>query len=672
MRDRFKIRLFAGLLMIMLLLSGPAHGTETTADHSEADVSGLDSAECRVAGTYSYPGFEVVQFNLAVLSHYSYMVVSDGQALVVDPIRDPFAYLDYAMKQNLRIAGVYLTHDIVDFVAGHIELSDMNTCPIYVSGKSEVDFKHKSVKNGSKISIGQAVITIWETPGPGPENTCGVLSAQAEPDKPLAILSGNTLLAGGVGRPNLSTSQAAASTLASMMYDTWTEKLSKLPDEVNVHPGCGAGSLCEIALYPEPVTTIGVQRRTNPFLQHPFRGGFMAAFLENLPRPLPYFRHNDALNRKGPPKVDWNAPLPEVKALHPELANTLRYYVVDLREPREYAAGHIPGSVNIGLRGRFETFVGTMVPWLTKLILCGSEPELEEAMQRLNRVGYEAKSIVWDSWKKSNLPIVKSSLIKARELHRRMQKKDSPLVVDVRLPNEMKRLRIGTVLNLPLDRLEEEAALLAADQKVVTVCDSTYHSSLALGVLERKGFKNVSALDGGTRAWIDAGLPIERSEIPCEASFSPGLSLPRPISAVSLDSKVKDRAGTFELVDIRPPKAFADYHIPGSINRDISEVTTNPDYLEGDLPLIIVDRDGSLAMAVGGILASKSKRKIEVLQGGLEAFWRETVLEPAVKAMPMDPGAPPKIRPKTRTAPAPAPLAPTAPPQKPKSKSAGC
>ena len=338
------------------------------------------------------------------------------------------------------------------------------------------------------------------------------------------------LFIGSVGRPDLMGGTASAASLASQSYDTWTQKLSKLPDNLSIFPAHGAGSLCGAHLSDEPTSTLGAQKIANPYVKHKTRGEYIAAVLEGLPDAPQYFKHNAALNQKGPELIDWQEK-PVEKKPEKDLTNPSRFYVVDIHNAKEYAAGHIPNSVNIAVRGRLETWVGIMVPWGSKLVLCGNPKDLKEAVYRLHRVGYRAETITPEAWKKAGLPLAKNDLISPRELYAQMQTPDSPVVVDVRLPTEWMGLRIGTVVNLPLNHLAELApGKLDPEQRVVTVCNSAFRSSLAVGLLERLNFKKVASLDGGSEAWITAGLPTFGPEARPAAAIAPAAS-PAPTAA---------------------------------------------------------------------------------------------------------------------------------------------
>ena len=208
-----------------------------------------------------------------------------------------------------------------------------------------------------------------------------------------------------------------------------------------------------------PYSTIGEERVSNPYLQHKVRSEFIATVLSDLQEPPQYFQHNAAMNRKGPELVPWKEPIQTVSA-DKGLTDISKFYVVDIRDSQAFADGHIPNAVNIAVRGRFETWVGIMVPWGSDLILCGDSSDLNDAVHRLHRVGYTAKTISFDTWQKSSLPLLKNTLIEPQALYQQMQAGKSPLIVDVRLTNEWMGLRIGTVLNLPLNHLDELSAKL--------------------------------------------------------------------------------------------------------------------------------------------------------------------------------------------------------------------
>jgi hydroxyacylglutathione hydrolase len=642
------------LALVVLFRAGPLWGVEAPTD-SGAEALGHEAATYHIVNIYEYPGFKLIQFHLPVLAQYSYLLESGDQALVVDPGRDVSVYLDQAKKDGARIMGVFLTHNHADFVAGHMELARKANCPIFASAESHCTFRYQPLKEGSTIEVGEAIVKILVTPGHTPEALCGLVATQANPKEPILLLSGDTLWIGRLGRPDLIEGNTSAAALASLAYDTWTNKLRLLPGTMAIFPAHGGGTLYGLRLSDEPTSTLGTEKKTNSNLKNQSRGEFVAALLANRPEVPQYFGNVAALNKRGPQPVAWEKP-PVPAAINWALTNSKQYYVVDLRSPQDYAAGHIPHAINIGVAGDLETWVGTLVPWDASLVLYGDPTELKEAATRLERIGYPARVITPEAWEKSRIPLAKSELLSPEDLKIRLAGEDSPVVVDVRPRADCAAQRLGKALSLPLEQLSALApGQLDPAQPVVTVCDSTYCDSLAVGILERLGFKQVGCLAGGAEAWTGAGLqvsgagPVAPKQVAAPAPRrlpKRVVRLPQRISAADLKRTILDLPGTYELIDIRPPEAFAAFSLPGSTNVDVAEILQNPLYLKGSGPLILVDRDGSLAMAVGGALSQKTWRPIKVLQGGLEAYKKETEVKPKAKQGP----AP--VKPESANAPA--------------------
>ena len=633
---------------------------------AESASHGDDASRYQIVETYKFSGYDLIQINLPVLSHYSYLLVSDGKTLIVDPGRDVQFYVDLIREKSLSVSGIFLTHSHADFVAGHMELVKIFNCPIYQSAKSGAKYKIEPIADGITLQVGKALIEFLDTPGHVPDGTSATVGPTR--DSPELILTGDFLFVGGVGRPDLVVG-TTSSALAGMIFDAWAQKVSKLADTVKVFPAHGAGSLCGAHLKDQPFSTIGEERTSNPTLQHKNKSEFITAVLSELQEPPQYFGHNAAMNRDGPPLVIWQEPLSAVVP-GAGLTDASKHYVVDLRGSKAFAAGHIPNSVNIGLRGRFETWTGIMVPWGVNMVVCGTADELKEAVHRLHRIGYSAKALDFEEWTKAGMQLLTNKLISPQELYAQTQTNTSPMIVDVRLPNEWMGLRIGTVLNLPLNKLSELSSKLDVSQPVVAVCNSAYRSSMAIGILERKGFKNATSLEGGSEAWIEAGLPVygaDKGGAATAAQIRQMIPLPERICARELKRLMMDLPGTFQIVDIRPSEMFADYSLPNSQNVDIAALATDPSFLVGNTPLIVVDRDGSYAMALGGILSQKTQRPIKVLYEGLESYWMES-----------DFGSTPVPQPTTpqiRTAPPaaiPSPTAPAGTQPITRKKSAGC
>ena len=646
---------------------------------AEAATHGDEAASLQVVTETEQTSADFVfrQYNLSVLSHYSYLLGSGGEAMIIDPARDIGRYLEDAEKLGLKITRVYLTHSHADFVAGHMELAKACGAEIIANEATQAGYPHKPVTDGDTITFGTVRAVVMTTPGHTPDGTCLVVYQPASAANPDFVLTGDTLFIGSVGRPDLMGEGISAAELATMGYNSWTEKLSKLPDATKIFPAHGAGSLCGAHLSDEPVSTIGEQRIANPYLQHKDLHSYVMAVIDGLPEAPQYFTHNAQMNHAGPPLVDWENTMP--KAQEPRAVEWLANdgaWLLDVRDAAEFSSSYPAGAINIGIRGRFETWTGTMIPWGEPFVLIGSENEVAEAAFRLKRIGYDAPAGFLkggaNAWKWAGLPTSAIQLIEPADLYQQMQAGTAPVIVDVRLPSEWMGLRIGDVLNIPLNKLFTDAKRLSKDMPVLTVCNSAYRSSMGAAVLQKLGFKNVFNMEGGSEAWITAGLPT-LSATPSTGSVSApvtrAIKLPERISSTELKRMLMDLPGTFEIVDIRPGSQFADFSLPGAMHADIADVISNPAYLVGAVPLILVDRDGSLAMAVGGILSQKTPRQIKVLYGGLEKYWRESV-SPLPASMPatapsVTPAVPAPVR---SMEPVPQPTAPAAP----KRKSAGC
>lgn len=664
----------------MAVTAGTTQAASLPGD-AEAATHGDEAASVQIVAETEQKTADFVfrQYNLAVLSHYSYLLGSSGEAMIVDPARDISRYLKDAQELGLKITKVYLTHSHADFVAGHMELAKATGAEIIINAATQAGFPHKAVKDGDTISLGNIRAVILTTPGHTPDGTCLAVHVPAAQPQPELLLTGDTLFIGSVGRPDLMGEGMSAAALAEMGFHSWRDKLSKLPDTVKIFPAHGAGSLCGAHLSDKPVSTIGEQRRENVYLQHKDLRSYVMAVIDGLPEAPQYFRHNAKMNHDGPPLVDWDAVMPAILPLAEIAARTGKdTWMVDVRDAALFARTHLQGAINIGIRGRFETWTGIMIPWGEPFVLAGTPDEVKEAAFRLKRIGYDtpAGAVTSDAaqWKQAQLPVGSLQLLAPLDLHKQMQEGTAPIIVDVRLPSEWMALRIGEVLNIPVNKLFTDNKRLSKDMPVLTVCNSAYRSSLGASVLLKQGFRNVLNMEGGSEAWIAAGLPTLSAVAPHGAAPAPAraVRLPERLSAAELKRMIMDLPGTFEIVDIRPPQQIADFSLPGAHPADIADVIANPAYLNGTVPLVIVDRDGSLAMAVGGILSQKTPRPVKVLYGGLEAWWNEsgTPLPPPGTGLPP---APMMKAPPTLPA-APAPAAPAAPaaPQPAKKKSAGC
>jgi glyoxylase-like metal-dependent hydrolase (beta-lactamase superfamily II)/rhodanese-related sulfurtransferase len=461
------------------------------------------------------------QFYLTCLSHASYMIGSEGEAAVVDPQRDVDIYLKVAEEQKLTIRHIFETHLHADFVSGHKELAARTGAKIYIGGRANAGFPHVPLIDDYEVKIGAVRIRALETPGHTPESVCLVITdAITHEEKsalPCAVLTGDTLFIGDVGRPDLSKTHTPQQ-LAGMLYDSLHEKLLSLPDAVAVYPAHGAGSLCGRSMRAERSSTIGTERLTNYALQIRSREEFIAQLTANLPARPEYFLEDAEINRSGAPTLK---ELPPIPALSPTKVRTLlqeRVNVLDVRSGEEFAAGHVPGSINIALAGQFASWAGGILGIHSKPALVGAtDAQIEEARLRLARVGIEELggylSGGFKAWEESGLPVQKTQQISAHELNQKLR--DGTLrpmdVLDVRREGEWQAGHIPGVSCRPLDTFAQRLPSIDKTRPVAVHCKSGYRSIIACSLLERGGHRNVINVAGGFDAWHDAALP-ETSE----------------------------------------------------------------------------------------------------------------------------------------------------------------
>ncbi|MEI6809976.1 MAG: rhodanese-like domain-containing protein, partial [bacterium] len=501
--------MFGCLWVSMLIAAAVAQGATLPGD-AEAATHGDEAANVQLVKETEQKAADFVfrQYNLAVLSHYSYLIGSGGEAMIVDPARDIARYLKDAQELGLKITRVYLTHSHADFVAGHMELAKATGAEIIVNAATKAGYSHKPVQDRDVITFGKVRAVIATTPGHTPDGTCLYVYHPASETNPTFVLTGDTLFIGSVGRPDLMGDSMSAAELAEMGYHSWKDKLSKLPDDTRFFPAHGAGSLCGANLSDKPVSTIGEQRQGNPYLQHKDLPSYITAVIDGLPDAPQYFKHNAKMNHDGPPLVDWEKVTPPALTAADVLAREQKgTWLIDLRDGKSFATAHPQGAINIGIRGRFETWTGIMIPWGEPFVLVGSDGEVQESAFRLKRIGYDAPvgyiQGSLEAWKQANLPVGSLTLVKPNALYQQMKAGTAPVVVDVRLPSEWMSLRIGNVLNMPLNKLFVDGKRLSKDMPVLTVCNSAYRSSMGGAVLEKMGFKTVLNMEGGSEAWIE-------------------------------------------------------------------------------------------------------------------------------------------------------------------------
>lgn len=459
------------------------------------------------------------QYYLGCLAHASYLIADEKtkEAAIVDPQRDIDQYLKDAAAQGLSIKHVFLTHFHADFLAGHIELRNRTGAKIHLGQRGQAEYDFVKAKEGDVIEFGDVRLKILETPGHTPEGISILVYDLAQSaERPHAVLTGDTLFIGDVGRPDLLASLGVtADELADMLYDSVTNKLAKLPDETLVYPAHGAGSMCGKNLAKETVSTIGEQKKFNYALQPMSREQFQAIVTEEQPEAPQYFAYDAVRNRQERPALEESM----TKALRAlSLDEVLRMknqggQLLDVREAVEFEGAHLVGSLNIGLAGKYATWCGTMLDREAPIVVIAEPGGVDEAVMRLGRIGFDnvAGYLAGGMAALENYPelVETTDRVTAQALARLRSQADAPLVLDVRSEKEWAAGHIAGSMNIPLNHLRERIDEVPADRRVAVHCEGGYRSAIAASVLAQEGRKNVLDLVGGYKAWVASQLPTE-------------------------------------------------------------------------------------------------------------------------------------------------------------------
>jgi glyoxylase-like metal-dependent hydrolase (beta-lactamase superfamily II)/rhodanese-related sulfurtransferase len=450
------------------------------------------------------------QYYLDCLSQASYLVgdESSGRAVVVDPRRDIDEYVRDAEAQGLTIELVLETHFHADFLSGHLELAAATGAEIGYSSVAEAEFPIRKLADGERISLGEVELEIRHTPGHTPESMSIVVWEHAGDDVPYGVLTGDTLFIGDVGRPDLLASIGwTRDELADKLYHSLHEKLMPLPDATRVYPAHGAGSACGKNLSTETWSTMGDQKATNYALLAEDKQTFVDLVTEGQPPAPEYFVYDAILNRQErslldesalPPALDWDA-------LQAQIASGA--FVVDGRDPEDFARGHLTGSVNVGLNGRYAEFAGSVVPSDVDIVLVVDDGFELEAKNRLARIGFDRVVGYVDQPLQvmADHPdaVGQASRLTAAEFDTRRDEVPGLQVVDIRNPGETALGIIGEAVTIPVGQLPARIGELAPEAPTVVYCAGGYRSSVAASLLRKAGFADVSDILGGYGAWSE-------------------------------------------------------------------------------------------------------------------------------------------------------------------------
>ncbi len=445
------------------------------------------------------------QFYLGCLAHASYYIGSEGEAAIVDPQRDVEQYLTEADANNQKIKYIIETHLHADFVSGHIELAGKTGAKIVFGAKANAEFEHTAVKDGDVLSVGEVNLKILETPGHTPEGISIVIENSGAPKK---VLTGDTLFIGDVGRPDLVGSKGfTAEQMAGFLYDSLHEKILQLPDDTEVYPAHGAGSLCGKNMSKETWSTIGEQRKLNYALQPMGKDEFVKMMTENLTEAPAYFPKSVAKNLTGARSLE---ELSKPKQMSAQAVKDFSGVILDVRSADDFGAGHIPNSLNIGLGGQFASWAGTLIGTdAPVVIVADAEEKVVEAVMRLARVGIESVEgfLLVSDWTYSSARIEQISV---EEMNDHLSEKNDLQFIDVRRAGEYESGHAPRTVNLTLSNLENLTDKLDTSRPTYVICQGGYRSSAATSILEQKGFREICNITGGTDAWTKAGLEVEK------------------------------------------------------------------------------------------------------------------------------------------------------------------
>lgn len=444
------------------------------------------------------------------LAEAAYYIESNGEAAIIDPLRETTPYIELAERRGTKIKYVFETHFHADFVSGHIDLSRKVNAPIVYGPGAKTEYKVYNAKDGEIFTIGKIKIKVLHTPGHTPESACYLLLDENE--KPHAVFTGDTVFVGDVGRPDLLDGVMTKEELAGMLYDSLNTKIKTLPDDVILYPAHGPGSACGKNIGKETHSTIGQQKKFNYALQDMSREEFILQVTDGILPPPQYFFEDARINRTGYDPIEDvitqnNKPL-SVSAFKKAVEEGAT--ILDTRRADLFETGFIRGSINIGLNGQFAVWVGTLIDINKPLVLISEIGKEEETILRLARVGYENILGFLDggveSWDEK-LDTVKS--ITADEMKSQSSQAD---VLDVRKPGEWSAGHLANAQHVPLADFPEIFSALDKSRSYIVHCGGGYRSMTAISIMKTHGFKNLVNVYGGFGAMEKAGLQIVREQ----------------------------------------------------------------------------------------------------------------------------------------------------------------
>ena len=463
---------------------------------------------------------KIEQIYTGCLAEAAYYIESNGEAAIIDPLREVSPYLKKAEQNNVKIKYIFETHFHADFVSGHIDLAEKSGATIVYGPTAKTNFETHIAKDGEQFKIGNITITTLHTPGHTPESTTYLL--KDENGKDYCIFSGDTLFIGDVGRPDLAQQgELTMEDMAATLYDSLHNKILTLADDVIVYPAHGAGSACGKNMSKETFDTLGHQKEVNYALKASSKEQFIKEVTDGILPPPQYFAKNAAMNKGGYESID-DVYEKGLVAFTPQAfedkANQTNALILDTRDPQVFAKAFIPNSINIGLNGQFAPWVGALVPDLKQEILLVTEDgKAQEAITRLARVGYD-NTIGYleggmDAWKNSGKDIDQIHSISAEEFETVLNTNDHVNALDVRKPGEYEAEHLEATLTRPLDYINDWTTEVNPNETYYIHCAGGYRSMIAASILKARGINNVIDIAGGYGAIKTTNL--KRTDFAC-------------------------------------------------------------------------------------------------------------------------------------------------------------
>ena len=453
----------------------------------------------------------VQQLYTNCLAEAAYYIESNGEAAIIDPIRETEPYLELSKKRGTKIKYIFETHFHADFVSGHIDLANKTGAEIIYGPLADTKYKVRNLKDGEELKVGDLTIRALHTPGHTPESTCYLLLDESYQE--YCVFTGDTLFVGDVGRPDLLDGKLTKEELAGMMYDSLNNKLKTLPDEVIVYPAHGPGSSCGKNMGPEKHSTIGEQKKTNYAMQDKSKDVFIKEVTEGLIAPPAYFFSDAMINKQGYAAIDSvmerNMKPLTVEEFEIEIARGA--VVLDTRIPTDFETGFVPGSVSIGLNGMYAVWAGTVLDINIPLVIVCDPGKEEESIMRLARVGYEKVNGYLqggiETWKKAGKPLDTIHSIEPKEFAKLVHEGGN--VLDVRRINEVESGHVKNATAIPLAELEDNLDHLDKDKPLMIHCAGGYRSVIAASLMKREGFKNITNVHCGWKEIKNTDVPVQ-------------------------------------------------------------------------------------------------------------------------------------------------------------------